>query len=1078
MPLRTRCSSLRQAILAGCIASVISGTAFAETTYQFDLPPQQLGDALKTLGRITNSQFLFSDEIIANLRSTAIAGKLSASQALEQLLKDTPLYAEQTKSGVFLIRLKAQPQVSAPAGTARVSPEAASKKGAPDTPRMRRDNRTGDVADSAVASRESGPATGFGGVPAIAEVIVTGTRLAIAGSSQPTQVTMISADELAAVAPEGNYRAMVELPNFSGSNSPTNGGVAANAGHTYLNLRGLGIERNLVLLDGRRFVPTSDSGAPDINLFPQLLLKRVEIVTGGASAAYGSDALAGVTNFILDDQFTGFKSLLSTGQTTYGDGQTTRLSLAGGSSFLDDRLHVLGSIDYTDSRGIYGYAIGPHGYVTHGPTREWEAASHYLITDPENPERLMPGRDARFADSTIGGLISTGPLAGTRFLPGGVPAPYDPGSNHTQSYQTGGDGVTPAGGANIQTPLIGRVVFLRGSLDVTNRLQLFAQGNWGKTNIAMRAGPSYGYGVNAYTIFRDNAFLPTSIAAAMDEIGIMEFQMGRWNTDLGLYTKTVESRTAQGVVGLKGGFGSHWSWDAYYQHGQSHGTFRGENGLSVTRIYNAVDAVVDDQTGDIVCRTALTNPASGCVPLNLFGSGSPSSEAIAYVMGVPWAIQKVREDVAAVNLRGAAFPGPSGPIQLAVGAEYRREAVTQVVSPEAVMTVSGRDAITGGVAIRGFPESRIGTPGDFFLGNSNPVDGAYDVQEIYAETSVPLVANQPWARALDASGAIRYTKYSSVGDITTWKAGLSWSPVQDLRLRGTISRDVRAPNIGELYLSQAATIQTVIDPLRGGAGTTVTVTLPGDPDLVAERARTYTYGLVYQPRQLPTFSATLDIYRISIDNAVGRLTSQQTVDQCVGGNATLCQSVVRTPGGDISLVATPARNLMEMQVSGLDAEINYTTNLARWAHWLRGDLHLRALATHVDKRTNAPLGSPMIDYANTFPTAVNLRIGYRHGRWDGFVRQRYLGRRAIDSTYTSARIADNSIPAISYTDVSLACTSVAGLDGLEIFATVNNVFDRAPPTGVITLGTQGIPTFFGVYDVVGRMYTLGIRYQR
>jgi outer membrane receptor protein involved in Fe transport len=120
----------------------------------------------------------------------------------------------------------------------------------------------------------------------------------------------------------------------------------------------------------------------------------------------------------------------------------------------------------------------------------------------------------------------------------------------------------------------------------------------------------------------------------------------------------------------------------------------------------------------------------------------------------------------------------------------------------------------------------------------------------------------------------------------------------------------------------------------------------------------------------------------------------------------------------------------------------------------------------------------MIDYANTFPTAINLRIGYRNGAWNGFVRQRYLGRRAIDSTYTTARIANNSIPAISYTDVSLAYASVAGLDGLEIFATVNNLFDRAPPTGVVTLGTQGIPTFFGVYDVVGRMYTLGIRYQR
>jgi outer membrane receptor protein involved in Fe transport len=1056
----------------GCLAWSVTCLAIANATHRFDLVAQELGNALKSLCAVADEQVLFSETTVSGLRSSEVKGEYTTEAALSILLQGTGLHADRTPSGVLLIRggrhsnaLYNEPRhlpMSDPEGPVagnRLHFAQSSPQGIP-------------AGGGGGAERADVPRTGLvNDTPnPVEEVVVTGTHLVTNGNAQPTPVTVISTNDLLAASPKGMAEGLVELPSFIGSNSRTVGGAAANAGHTYLNLRGLGVQRNLVLLDGRRFVPTSDGGAPDINLFPQLLVKRVEVVTGGASAAYGSDAVAGVTNFVLDNEFTGLKALASGAVTSYGDDATYRASIAGGKSFFEGRLHLVASADITHSDGVAGYVIG-------GPDRPWQKEGRFLMSNPavgpghpaspSNPS-LIPGKDVRFPYASYGGVISSGPLAGIQFLPGGVSAPFNYGANRSSGYMEGGDGATSAGGANLETPLNAKVFFTHASYKLSDDLSAYAEGLFGQTDVYMKAGPSYGYNSTAYTIYRDNAFLPADIAEKMDKLTATSFPLGRWNLDLGIYKKTVQSKTWRGVLGFEGRFGDGWTWDVYYQHGQNRGRFVGENGMIPANLYNAVDAVRDPATGQPVCNSTLTNPGNGCVPINLFGAGSPSAAAIAYVMGEPYALQTVKEDVAAAGIHGQPLSSWAGPIQLAAGFEHRREGVNQVVDSLSTIRVTGN-------GIRGFPRSLIGTQGGYFLGNSNPVDGAYDVNEVYAETGVPLASGLPWAQSLDLNAALRLTKYSSVGRVNTWKVGLSYLPVNDLRLRGTVSHDVRAPNVGELYLSQAQTIQTVLDSAHNNSSATATIILPGNPNLVAEESNTVTYGLVFQPRWASGFSTAIDVFHIKILHAIGRLSSQQTVDQCVQGNAFLCGLITRTDNGSISIVTTPNLNLAQMTENGIDLESNYNTDISDWHHSLAGNLTVRALATYVSKLASTTQGSPTIDRAGSTPFRLNLSATYGIGGFEAFVLERMIGRRAIDTTYTASTLANNNIGQIWYTDLTLSYRPRFTSGDYQIFATINNLFNRDPPTGILPGSTQGTPTISDPYDAIGRFYTLGVR---
>lgn len=901
------------------------------------------------------------------------------------------------------------------------------------------------------------------------EIVVTGSRVASNGNAQPTPVTVMSADRLQDASPRGLAEGVLSLPSFNGSNSRTAGGAAANAGHSYLNLRGLGTNRNLVLLDGRRFVSTQDAGAVDINLFPQLLMKRVEVVTGGASAAYGSDAIAGVTNFILDDRFTGLKGLASQGISRYGDSKTTRLSLAGGTSFLDGKLRVVASFDYTKDTGAQGYNIG-------GKNRAWQRLGSFLVNNPNvspaNPASptnptLIVANNVVFPYATTGGLIVSGPLAGTQFLPNGATAPFTFGTNRTSGSMSGGDGASPVGTGTLETPLDAKVGFVHVAYGDKDSIEVFAEGNYAHTYITNNAGAnSYGVNGTAYTIIADNAYLPASIASQMAPGS--SFKMGRYNIDLGVYQKQVETEVVRGVIGARGRIGANWNWDAYFQHGRTQGNFTAANGIITANLYNAVDAVVNPATNQIVCRSTLSNPGNGCVPINLFGAGTPSAAARQYIAGNAYANQTVTQDVLAATLRGSPLELPAGKVQVAVGAEHRREGLKQVVPSLATITQTGNGA-------QGFPGSLLGTQGGYFLGNSSPVNASYLVDEAFAEAQIPLLADKPFAKSLELNGAARVTHYSNAGTVWTYKAGLVYAPSSDLRLRATVSHDIRAPNLGELYLSQAQTIATVIDRQNANALATATIQLPGNPNLKPEKSNTITIGAVLTPSFWRGFSASVDYYDISINGAITRLSNQQTVDECAAGNAALCALITRN-GGAISVISTPNLNLATLKTRGFDVEMNYGFGIGT-VFGQPGRVSLRALASYVTKLQTTTPGSAPIDRASQTPFQGTASADIDLGRLNVLVQERLIGSRAIDSTYTPSFVANNHIGAVWYTDLNLTYHLGGKLEGVDVFASANNLFDKAPPLGATTFGIAPSSTLSQFYDVIGLYMTAGIRFK-
>ena len=1053
---RIRCARPRHTRAASgfiFLISLVSISADAGDTIHFHVARQRADRALIEFAKQAGTSVLFPYDEVSRLTANPLQGEFTIDDGLARLLAGTGLSGRVDSSGSQLT-VQFDASSTGAEGTRRrrgflaVLRAIFSAQGG--SPPAANSNQTAQI-DAADESSTALPM-----------MIVTGSRIRANGNTQPTPVTIITKTELTRFTPKGVADALTELPSMSGSVSRRQSGPGAMVGHTYLNLRGLGIARNLVLVDGRRVVEATADGAVDINMIPQLLVKRVEVVTGGASAAYGSDAVAGVTNFILDTDFTGFKGTVSYGMTRYSDDRTRRASFALGRAFLDDRLHVIGSLDWTHSDGAHGWAVG-------GPDRAWNRAGRYLINNPDvtasNPKspnnpRLIVGENVTKPYASLGGVILDGPLRGTRFLSDGSTAPFQYGTHLTRGFMEGGDGATSSGGWDLESPLNARVGFVHMDFDLSGRTTLYAEALYAASHASLRAGPSHGYGPDAYTIFRDNAYLPAVLRDRMIAGNIGSFPLGRWNLDFGAYTKTVEDQTRRIVLGAKGSLGRHWDWNVYYEYGRNEDDYYGRNDPILENLYRAVDAVVDPVSKQIVCRSSLTAPGNGCVPLNLFGEGAPSRAALQYVLGTPTPFSTVTQQVISGDVQGQLASTGAGPVGVAFGLTHRREALVQTVDPLST-------AFLTGTGINGFPASYVGTQGGYFLGNAHPADGAYHVSEVYGETVVPLLSEASGGR-LDLNAAVRLTKYSTAGNVDTWKLGVAYAPVESLRLRATVSSDIRAPSVGELFMSQPQTRSTVFDTATDGSAANPIVVNPANPNLREEDARTVTYGLVYTPKSLAGFSAALDIYRIKIDNAIGRLESQRTVDLCAQGDMAICALITRAFNGEISAIATPSLNLDELETRGVDVELNYAAAMPL------GRLTFRMLANYVDRFTIKSKASPTFDATDANPLRLHLMASYGLGKFELSLRERLIGAREIDARYTSSDLAKNHVGRQWYTDLTLGYHPRGAARGLDVFVTVENLFDRDPPTGIANANSPtGTST---MYDTLGRYFTAGARF--
>ncbi len=875
-------------------------------------------------------------------------------------------------------------------------------------------------------------------------IVVTGTRLV--GFSAPTPVTSITAQDLEAKAIRSVTDLMMDIPalRFNQNNSQ----ASAPIGASNLDLRGLGSSRTLLLLDGRRFAATDPSGGVDVSVIPAVLISKVEIVTGGASAAYGSDAVSGVVNITLDSRMEGIKGSVQYGQTTHNDHYQPGASLAVGKAVLDGRLHLVAAGDFFRNTGQLDQS-----------TRDWGDDDYALLTNPAytaangQPQRLiLPG--STVSQMTYGGVTainSIPALRGIQFGPNGTVLPYNYGMNVGTTFMTGGDGAVPMATANI-TPRYTRYSgFGKATFDISETTSIYADVLWARSEAYadQLENPDPG----TLVIRRDNAYLPMSVRNLIPVGGTLT--MGRLNSEDGVFNTSTITTVRRYGFGIEGRFSNNWNWNAYTQLTRNSYERDDANNRITANWLKAVDAIVSPTTGQPVCRVngdaSTINDDLACIPANVFGAGSISAASVAYYTGTSRLRGRQRQNVFAASINGSPFALPAGDVQIAVGAEYRSETVRQTSDP--ISQANGWRQI-----------------------NAQTLSGNYNVKEAFAEVGVPLLRDVPLARNLDLSGAVRVTDYSTSGTVTTWKVGANYTPLDGLRFRGTISRDIRAPNVNELFSGQAQGIPVIIDPTftppRSG---TPPVLTGGNPGLQPEKAKTYTVGIILEPAALRGFHLSVDYYSIGIDDAILALTGQQVVDGCFGGQASLCDAITRDPTTNvITRVQATLLNAAKFETSGIDIEAAYAMPFAN------GTLTARALANYVGKLFSSNSGETAgtAGQSNGIPHwRGNVSLAYRTDRFNVGALVRYVDGGLYNNLYSegggNSSINNNRVASRTYVDLNAGFKLI---DQVELFAKINNMFDRDPPITpqVVTAASAAGSPF---YDRAGRMITGGVRFK-
>ncbi len=882
------------------------------------------------------------------------------------------------------------------------------------------------------------------------DIIVTGSRVVSNGYQAPTPVTVVSSDVLKNAAPNITD-ALRQLPQLTGSTGPstpsfTPSGSVASTSST-ANLRNLGITRTLVLLDGRRPPASGVTGTADIALFPQQLIKRVDIVTGGASAAYGSDAVAGVVNFVLDTKFRGVMGELRNGISTHGDGHSWAAEASAGFGFDDDRGSVIVSGSINEQDPIDGRA------------RDWANAGWATIPNPNytttNGEpSLLFREDVNLAAATYGGIITgarrgstrvgAGALRDIQFGPTGAQSLYQHGTLFTGTVEVGGEG--PRYPAAIVSDVNAKTAFGHAEYEFSNDFSVFAEAGYGYSKTRYPLLMPFFIGSGGIVIQADNAYLPDNIRQVMAANGFTSIELGKLDGTWGQNEVTNITKTLNLTTGFKAKLGG-FTLDGYYEHGDTRYDLLTANQRINANTRAAADAVVAPN-GQIVCRSSLTDPNNGCVPWNPFGTAPMTEAQRAYQQGSGYARSVAKQDVVALTVRGNLFSTWAGEVAAAVGAEYR--------DMSGVIEVDPTSAVVG-----------------FNATNPQGSAGSYNVKEAFGEVLVPLFRGADFLKSIDFNGAVRRTDYSTSGGVTTWKLGLTSELLDGLRLRGTYSRDIRAPNIGDLFGPRSRNVVAIIDPFRNNEVTQNVFTFTGsNPNLTPERAKTVAAGLSYRPNFVPGFGFSVDYYNIKINDAITTLSAQQLVNQCFAGDESLCALTVRGPDGRLTDVNGVALNIATVEISGFDIDASYQTDFAG------GSLNLRGIATYLDNYTQEARGVATVQYAGTssFPKwRANLQATYTSGGTTISVQERFIGahRRVI----APITVDNDHVPEVFYTNLTIRQQFEAGNAKPELFVSINNLFDKDPPpseTNNITLGTSRVVDPL-LYDTVGRYITIGGR---
>lgn len=931
--------------------------------------------------------------------------------------------------------------------------------------------------------------TSMEGGAVMEEVAVTATRIQRSGFTAPTPTTTLGSEdrELRAVT---NISGLVnELPSVRPAAAAL---TSQNTGIQAINLRGLNggnnaSTRTLLLVDGRRFVPTTLTGVVNANVVPSALIERMEVVTGGASAAWGSDAVAGVVNFIFKERIDGFEGSAQYGISERGDNKETSASLAWGTSFGGDRgqFMIAGEYHKLEDRQTWadrewsnrrtGFVSGQHNGVN--VTR--------LQVDGLTMSGVTPGG---VIVASNGGPLPVGhPLRGIQFGPGSTVQPFNYGTNVGNVVMVGGDGDWWESYHLMSAPLDRKNLYARATYQFTDAVRGSLEASVMESNSSAPTQPLYHPNADApITIRRDNAYLQTLPGLAplrdlMDANGITSFTMGRRHTDLGRDIFAVDNRSTRFVLALDGTFGENWRWKTYATHGETDYDSMVPNHLTAANSRASFDAVLEN--GQIICRINSMDPANialttsstyaglgaapGCVPGNVFGPNMLDASVKNYTVAEQMFSAVYKQDAAGASLQGEPFATWAGDVSIAGGVEWRRESVRGDSDP--ISKLSNSVYLTGG----------------FQFGNPKPISGSFNVKEAFLETVVPLANDQSWVKNLDLNGAVRRTDYSTSGQVTTWKGGFTYRPIESLMIRATKSRDIRAANLNELYASSTIIAFGATDYglIVNGQPSVYNgiMSTTGNPNLLPEDADTKTFGLSWSPSFFDGFRASVDYFDIAITGAITARGAQVIVDSCYGQqgvaqNPADCALIDRDPlNGRITRVNTFPVNAQSQETRGVDYEIGYDTLLPDAVGG--GSLRLRLLATQlmrfeelgVNRAGEIGTGTSSPRWRGTFSAT------YQDGPWTLFGQARYIGSGTYNNTFGPTAISQNDIGARTYVDATLQYEfDTEIIRQLQVFGRVTNLLDKDPPViGNALINSP--PVNQSLYDVGGRSFVVGAR---
>lgn len=926
---------------------------------------------------------------------------------------------------------------------------------------------------------------------AVEEIVVTGSRLIRRDLSSPSPVVTVGAD---AIRYSGNTtleQTLNELPQLQTDvTSQTN--AQGGSGVLSANLRGLGPTRTLVLVNGRRFAPANTDGLVDLATIPDALIERVEVITGGASAVYGSDAIAGAINFTLRDDFEGADLNVYYGETAEGDGATTKVDLTLGTNFADDRGNVVIHGSTTDGDPVYFL------------DREFSA----VTLNPNSAGELVPSGSGNIPGTLIGlsasnlGMLSgvdlTPPancsaVTGVRFGTGGEPLPFcDP----EDRYNFAPDNFLLRPRERTQIAGLGEYEFtpgvsIYGELFYIDNSQGFQQAPAAFNPVTIGAAP----GTLIVPNLANNPLLApatidffTANSALFDPNGDGDYEIvgsTRRADELGPRLFDFDRNTRAYTAGMKGELEfreSPWLWDAAFQSHDTTEVFISRNVVSTRALNAGLDVVIDPGTGDAVCRT---NVLPNCVPVNIFGIGAITPEMGQFLTPVRFQQTSLERQIFSAAITGDLLDLPAGPLSTAFGFEWREDKF-EFVPDDVVRNDNAREV--------------------------PPNSGEYDVSEVFAEFRAPLFGDAPGVQQLAFEGAIRFSDYSTIGNATTWRAGLNWAIYDELRIRAFFNRAIRAPNLIDLFATQTAgftngqdpcdvdndptpdqqdlCVQQGIDPAEIDSFQQINIGLTavsgGNPNLQEEQSETITFGLVYQPSWLEGLNVTADYYSVEVTDAIASVTAQFVLDECfrtLDANGDFCQRISRLSDGQLFEVESNLANVAALQVSGVDLQVDYGIELSGLA--LFGNEASLDFMWHAgwqfEREITAIPGAPPLDCAGKFGNSCSgtgvpvvldfkstLNATYRSGPFSGRLQARMLGD--LDLREGQTEFIDN-VGAETYLDLT---GSFDVTERIEVYGGINNLLDNDPPIMGFRLG--GPPnTNTGVYDLIGRRYFVGIR---